>query len=212
MRRAAAVAALVCAALMVGCGTKSPDYQSIWTPSTTATTPMEAIPISQYLEREGVAGEAVAPGTLTDLTVSMPTPPGWSKRTNPKLPSTTEVIGKGGGKYPTAILTVFKLNGDFEAGELVKDSFADAALAPNFKQLDSSVADYHGFPSAMIQGSHDLEGQRVHSWYRMVVATGSPPGNQHYLVQLTIFALADQAAKQAADVETIINGFTVAAK
>jgi hypothetical protein len=211
MPRAAAAVVLMCAVLAVGCSTKTPDYQSIWSNSATSTTPVEAIPIAQYLERQGVTGEPVAPGSLTDLTVSIPTPPGWSKRTNPKLPPTTEAIGKG-DKYPTAILTVFKLNGDFDAAELVKDSFADAALAPNFKQLDSSVADFHGFPSAMIQGSHDLDDQRVHSWYRMVAATGSPPGKQHYLVQLTIITLAEKAEKQAGDVGIIINGFTVAAK
>jgi hypothetical protein len=211
MTRAAVFAVLACAALIAGCGSKTPDYQSIWTTSTTATTTKAPVPISQYLEKQGVTGQAVAPGALTDLTVTMPTPPGWSKRTNEKLPPTTEVIAKG-DKYPTAVLTVVKLNGDFDAAELVKDSFADAATAENFKQLDASVADFHGFPSTMIQGSHDLNGERVHSWYRMVVATGSPPAKAHYLVQLTIITLADQAEKQAADVETIINGFTVEAK
>ncbi len=153
----------------------------------------------------------MAPNSLTDLTVSIPTPKGWSKRKNPKLPPTTEVIGKG-DKYPTAILTVFKLNGNVDAAEVVKHGLADAELSQNFHRLDSSAADFHGFPSAMLQGSHDLDGQRVHSWFRLVVATGSPPASQRYLVQLSIITLADQAAAHAADVETIINGFTVAAK
>jgi hypothetical protein len=211
MVRAAVVAVLACVALACGCGSKTPDYQSIWSNSSTATKAKDPIPVSQYLEREGVSVKPVAPGATTGLTVSIPTPPGWSKRTNPKLPATTEVIGKG-NKYPTAILTVLQLDGNFDAAELVKDSFADTELAPNFKQLDASVADFHGFPSAMVQGSHDLDGQRVQSWFRLVAATASPPGEQHYLVQLTIITLADQAAKQAADVQAIINGFTVAAK
>ncbi|MGH3563830.1 MAG: LpqN/LpqT family lipoprotein [Mycobacterium sp.] len=212
--RAAAVVVLTCTALTAGCGSKTPDYQSIWTTSgtaTTATTTEAPIPIGQYLKDQGIVGEQVAPNSLTDLTVSIPTPPGWSKRKNPKLPADTQVIGKG-DKYPRAILTVFKVNGAFDAGELVKHGLADAELAPNFHKLDYSTADFHGFPSGMIQGSHDLDGQRVQSWFRMVIATGSPPDNQRYLVQLSIITPADQAAAQAADVETIINGFTVAAK
>jgi hypothetical protein len=46
----------------------------------------------------------------------------------------------------------------------------------------------------------------------MVIATGSAPAQQRYLVQLAVTSLADQAAPDAADVEAIIKGFTVAAK
>lgn len=216
MRGAAPVAALLAwAALSVGCSSpKTPDYQSIWSTSSTAATETSTevpVPVATYLEHNGVGAEQVAPATLTDLTVSIPTPPGWSKRDNPNLPAGTQVIGKG-ERYPSAILTVFKLTGDVNAAEIVKHGFADAELSRNFRRLDASTDDYRGFPSAMIQGSHDLNGQRVHTWFRMVVATGSPPDDQHYLVQLTIITLADQAAKEAADVEQIMNGFTVAAK
>ncbi|HEU4363054.1 MAG TPA: LpqN/LpqT family lipoprotein [Mycobacterium sp.] len=219
MRAPARVAALLaCTALTVGCGPKTPDYQAIWTTTSkpaSATTAEAPVPVAKYLEDSGVGVEQVAPGSLTDLTVSIPTPPGWSKRQDPNLPPGTQVIGQG-DKYPSAILTVFKLTGNVNAAEVVKHGLTDATLSRNFHRLDSSTADFHGFPSAMVQGSHDLGSQRVHTWFRMVVATGratgSPPAGQHYLVQLTIVTLADQAAKQAADVEAVINGFTVAAK
>ncbi|WP_163760477.1 LpqN/LpqT family lipoprotein [Mycobacterium botniense] len=203
-------------AWLVGCEPKTPDYQSIWTTTTTTasststgtTTP---VPFGQYLNNLGVAGEQVAPDTLTDLTVSMPTPPGWAKYSNPNVPPATEVIAKG-GPYPNAMLSVFKLRGDFDAADAVKHGFDDAELAENFKRLDASTADFRGFPSAMIQGSYDLGGKRLHSWSRIVIATGAPPASQRYLVQLTITSLADQAYAQASDVEAIIAGFTVAAK
>jgi hypothetical protein len=64
----------------------------------------------------------------------------------------------------------------------------------------------------MIEGSYGVSGNRLHTYNRMVIATGSAPAQQRYLVQLAVTSLADQAAPDAADVEAIIKGFTVAAK
>jgi len=210
---AAAIAALTMPA--VACGPKTPDYQSIWTTSSatnsTTTTTKKPVPLSQYLEGIGVAGKQVAPDALTDLTVSIPTPPGWSRNSNPKITPETVMISKD-GKYPTARLVVFKLTGDFDPAQVIKHGNDDAQLFENFKQLDASTADFNGFPSSMIQGSYDLDGTRLHSWNRIVVPTGPPPANQRYLVQLTITTLADQAVAQSNDVEAIIRGFVVAVK
>jgi hypothetical protein len=142
---------------LVGCGPKNPDYHSIWTTSTTTTSSETPVPFAQYLESSGVTGEQVAPDKLTDLTVSIPTPPGWEKVDKPNIPPTTEMIGKG-GNFPTAMLMVFKLNGDFDAADVVRHGNADATLSENFKLLDQSGADFHGFPSSMIEGSYDLKG------------------------------------------------------
>jgi Probable lipoprotein LpqN len=209
----AAVAVLALTVLPVGCGPKTPDYQSIWTRTTTTTpTTTEApVPFAQYLKDSGVSGEPVAPDKLTDLTVSIPTPPGWEKVDKPNIAPTTETIAKA-GKLPTAMLMVFKLDGDFDAADLVKHGNADATLADNFKLLDQSGANFHGFPSSMIEGSYDLNGQRLHTYNRIVIPTGSAPDRQRYLVQLAVTSLAEQAAPDAADIEAIIHGFTVAAK
>jgi hypothetical protein len=209
----AAVAVLALTVLPVGCGPKTPDYQSIWT-TTTTTTPTSTqapVPFAQYLKDSGVTGEPVPPDKLTDLTVSIPTPPGWKKVDKPNIAPTTEAIAKG-DNFPTAMLMVFKLYGDFDAAELVKHGNADATLADNFKQLDQSAADFHGFPSSMIEGSYDLGGQRLHTYFRIVIPTGSPPVHQRYLVQLAVTSLAVQAVPDAADIQAIIHGFTVAAK
>jgi hypothetical protein len=156
-----------------------------------------------------VAGEQVAPDTLTGLTVSIPTPSSWEKVDKPNSTPTTELIAKQ-GTYPTAMLMVFKLTGDFDAAEVIKHGYADAQRSQNFKQLDASTANFHGFPSAMIQGDYDLKGIRLRGFNRIVIATGPPPADQRYLVQLTITSLANQAVQEAADVEAIIAGFTVA--
>ncbi|MCV7125529.1 LpqN/LpqT family lipoprotein [Mycobacterium lacus] len=206
---------LVLIAPAVGCAPKAPDFQSIWTTSsTTSATPTmtaDPVPFAKYLESVGVAGVPVASNSLTDLTVSIPTPPGWAPYANPKIAPTAELISKG-DKYPAAMLTVFRLHGDFDAAEAIKHANADAQQLQSFTQLDASTADFNGFPSSMIQGSYDLNGARLHSWNRVVIATGSPPANQRYLVQLTITSLAREAVAQASDIEAIIRGFVVAPK
>ncbi len=204
-------------ATTVACGPKSPDFQSVLTTTTagaasTTTAPTgKPVPLSQYLESIGVQGQQVAPDALTDLTVSIPTPPGWSRYKNPKIAPQTVMLSKG-EKYPTARLVVFRLRGDFDPAQVIKHGNDDALLFENFKQLDASNADYGGFPSSMIQGSYDLEGTRLHSWNRIVLPTGSPPTKQRFLVQLTITSLANQAVAESNDIEAIIRGFVVAAK
>ena len=214
-RLGAVLAALAVSAMpMVGCGPKNPDYQSIWssTPSTTTPTSSEApVPFSQYLQSNGVSGQPVAPDQVTDLTVSIPTPPGWQKVDKENVPPTTELIAKGEG-FPNAMLIVFRLNGDVHPDDLAKHGNDDARLAENFKQLESSDAAFHGFPSSMTEGSYNLGDQRLHTINRMVIAHGSGEDADRYLVQLSVTSLADSAVADAVDVEAILHGFTVAAK
>ena len=211
--RFAATLALVAIAA-AGCGEKSPDYTSLLTNTTSAkptqtTTP---VPLSQYLESAGVVGQPVAPDKLTDLTVTMPSPKGWTQYSNPRFAPGTRVIAKG-DTYPTAMLMVFALSGgDFDAKKAIEHGNADAELSENFKQLNASTDDWHGFPSSMIEGSYDLNGKRMHSYNRVVIATGSPPANQRYLVQFTVTGYADKAQAEAPDMEAIIGGFNVAKK
>jgi Probable lipoprotein LpqN len=210
LRHCAATAALALA--VAGCGAEAPDYQSIWSTSATTTTPTSTeppVPIAAYLERAGVSGDPVAADKLTDVTVTIPTPPGWKPYANPNLAPGTRVIAKG-DTYPTAMLMVFKLTGNFNVDEAIKHGYADAELSQNFKRLNASTDNWKGFPSSMIEGSYDLNGRRMHSYNRIVIATGSPPANQRYLVQLTVTGYAEKAAEEAPDIESIIAGFTVA--
>jgi hypothetical protein len=211
-RLAAAVTITALTMAVAACGPKTPDYQSVWTTSstaTTATTTDKPVPLSQYLNSIGVSGQQVAPSSLTDLKVSMPTPPGWTPFTDPHITPETLILAKD-KKYPTARLVVFKLNGDFDPAQVIKHGNDDAQLFDNFQQLDASMANFNGFPSSMIQGSYNSDnGTRLHSWNRIVLPTGSGPAKQRYFVQLTITGLADQAAAQSADIDSIIHGFVV---
>jgi hypothetical protein len=197
----------------VACGPKVPDYQAVWTTSTTTTTSPTPtgppVPLSKYLEDNGVAGDAVKPSELTDLTVSIPIPPGWKERGDPNKKPKTLMISKG-DNYPAAILFVFRLRGDFDPAVAIKHANTD--LPEGFRQLDASTADFNGFPSSMVQGTYELKKARMRSWNRVVLPTGGPPDNSHYLVQLIITSLADQAVTESNDVEAIIRGFVVAKK
>ncbi|MDX1885005.1 LpqN/LpqT family lipoprotein [Mycolicibacterium sp. 120270] len=198
---------------MAGCGEKAADYTSVLTATTSAkptqtTTP---VPISQYLESAGVVGQPVAPDKLTDLTVTMPKPKGWEQYSNPRFAPGTRVIAKG-DTYPTAMLMVFQLTGgDFDPKKAIEHGNADAQLSQNFKELNSSLDDFKGFPSSMIEGSYDLNGRRMHSYNRVVLATGAPPANQRYLIQFTVTGYAEKAQAEAPDIEAIIAGFDVSA-
>jgi hypothetical protein len=207
----AAAAALVVLAAS-GCGTEPPDYQSIWSTSPTTTTPAsteEPVPVAAYLESVGVTGEPVPADKLTDLTVTFPTPPGWKPYVNTNLSPGTRMIAKG-DTYPTAMLMVFKLNGDFNVDEVIKHGDDDAELSQNFKRLNASADNFKGFPSSMVEGSYDLNGARMHTYNRIVIATGAPPAGQRYLVQFTVTGYAEKAVEEAPDIEAIIKGFNVA--
>ncbi len=210
LRVGAAGAALVVA--ISGCGAEAPDYQSILSTTTTTTTSANAeppVPISAYLEQLGVNGELIAPDKLTDLTVTMPAPPGWQPYANPNLAPGTRAIAKG-DTYPMAMLLVFRLTGDFDVNEAIKHGYADAEASENFKRLNASTDNWKGFPSSMIEGSYDLNGRRMHSYNRIVIPTGAPPANARYLIQFTVTGYAEKAAEEAPDIEAIIGGFNVA--
>jgi hypothetical protein len=168
-------------------------------------------PFSQYLESNGISGSPISPDQLTDIIVSLPIPQGWQRVNRANIPQTTELIAKA-DSFPNAMLIVFKLAGVFDAKELVKHGNDDARLAQNFRQLETSDADFHGFPSSMVEGSYNLGDQRLHTINRIVIAHGSGEDADRYLIQLAVTSLADKAVADAVDVEAILHGFTVAAK
>ncbi len=210
----ARAAVLSVALVVTACGNSTPDYSSVYTTptsSSTATTSTTPTPIAQYLDSVGVTGEQVPLDKLTDLTVTLPRLPGWTRYSNSNFSPGTEVIAKN-NTYPTAMVMVFRLNGNFDVREALKHASADAEISQNFKKLNSSDADFDGFPSSMIEGSYDLNGKRLHTYNRVVIPVTPAPRFQRYLVQFTVTTLADQAAPQSGDVEAVIKGFAVAVK
>jgi hypothetical protein len=212
-------AAVIAAALMLaGCGAKTPDYQSIWSSSTTAapssapTSTEKPVPFSEFLERVGVTGEPLAPDKLPGVTVTLPRPKGWQQYSDPSSKPGTIVIARN-NTFPTAILLAFKLHGNFDVADAIKNANADAVLSKNFTKLNESFADFDGFPSAMIEGSYDNStGERLHTYNRVVIPVTRAPAFDRYLIQLTVTSRADQAVVDADDIQAIIDGFHVTLK
>ena len=213
----ARVAVLSLALVLTACGSDPPDYSSLWTsPSTTATTTTAASdkpqPIAEYLYGLGVTGEQVPLDKLTDITVTLPKPPGWTKYANPNFSPGTTMIAKN-NTYPTAMVVVVRLTGNFDVAEALKHASVDAEMNKSFTKLNSSADTFDGFPSAMIEGSYDgADGRRLHTYNRVVIPVTPAPKFQRYLVQFTVTTLADQAAVQSDDIEAVIKGFSVTVK
>ena len=128
----------------------------------------------------------------------MPKPKGWEQYSNPKFAPGTRVIAKG-DTYPTAMLIVFKLSGgDFDTKKAIEHGNADAELSENFKQLNASLDDFKGFPSSMIEGSYDLNGKRMHSYNRIVIATGAAAGQPALLAPVTMTVRPENEGRSAA--------------
>lgn len=201
---------LIAAVTATACGPRTADYTTLLpsssTPTTISTTPT---PIAQYLSSVGVTGQQIPLDKLTDLTVTLPRPPGWTKYSNPNLSPGTEAIAKN-NTYPTAMVMVFKLAGNFDLPAAMAHANDDAALAKDFVRLNFSTDDFDGFPSSMIEGSYEHLGTRLHTYNRVVIPVTS--NFERYLVQFTVTTLAEQAAEQAPDVQKVIEGFSVAVK
>lgn len=211
-----AIAVLTAAGGTAGCGARTADYSSFVTSSATSTdiadsASTEPTPIAAYLASAGVTGQQVPINTLTGIRVTLPRPSGWTTYDNPNFSPGTEAIAKN-NNYPTALLMVFKLDGKFDVSAALEHADDSAELSENFTRLNSSREDFKGFPSSMIEGSYDLNGTRVHTYSRVVIADTPAPESTRYLIQLTVTTLANQAAAQAPDVGQIINGFDVAVK
>ena len=218
MRKAAAAVAAIAALCAAGCGAHTADYSSIWTTPTSPTaSDTEAapstrpVPVAEYLSSVGVTGQQVPLDELTDLTVTLPRPPGWTKYSNPNFSPGTEAIAKN-DTYPTAMVLVFKLSGNFDIPAALQHADDDAEMSKDFKRLNYSNDDFNGFPSAMIEGSYDHSGTRLHTYNRIVIPATPAPEFQRYLVQFTVTTLANEAAAAAPEVEQVIKGFSVAVK
>ena len=203
---------MVVAAATTACGARTADYTSLLPSSPTSTSPTSSTkptPIAQYLDSVGVSGEQIPLDKLTNLTVTLPRPPGWTKYANSNFSPGTEAIAKN-DNYPTAMVMVFKLKGSFDVPAAMAHANDDAELAKGFTRLNYSSDDFDGFPSSMIEGSYEHLGTRLHTYNRVVIPVTS--NFERYLVQLTVTTLAEQAASAAPDVQKVIEGFTVSVK
>ena len=201
------------AAAGTACGAQTADYSSVWTTSANSTSATAVsttpTPIAQYLAGVGVTGQQIPLDKVTDLTVTLPRPAGWTKYSNPNFSPGTEAVAKN-NTYPTAMVMVFKLDGNFDIPAALEHADDDAELSKNFTRLNYSNDDFKGFPSSMIEGSYEHSGTRLHTYNRIVFPVTSR--FDRFLVQFTVTTLAEQAAAAAPDVQKVIEGFSVAVK
>jgi len=218
MRRPVRACRIIAAALAVvaagtACGAHTADYSSVWTTSANSTSATAVsttpTPIAQYLAGVGVTGQQIPLDKVTDLTVTLPRPAGWTKYSNPNFSPGTEAVAKN-NTYPTAMVMVFKLDGNFDIPAALEHADDDAELSKNFTRLNYSNDDFKGFPSSMIEGSYEHSGTRLHTYNRIVFPVTSK--FDRFLVQFTVTTLAEQAAAAAPDVQKVIEGFSVAVK
>ena len=218
MRRPVRACRIIAAALAVvaagtACGAHTADYSSVWTTSANSTSATAVsttpTPIAQYLAGVGVTGQQIPLDKVTDLTVTLPRPAGWTTYSNPNFSPGTEAIAKN-NTYPTAMVMVFKLDGNFDIPAALEHADDDAELSKNFTRLNYSNDDFKGFPSSMIEGSYEHSGTRLHTYNRIVFPVTSR--FDRFLVQFTVTTLAEQAAAAAPDVQKVIEGFSVAVK
>ena len=207
------IGALAVAAAGTACGAQTADYSSVWTTSANSTSATAVsttpTPIAQYLAGVGVTGQQIPLDKVTDLTVTLPRPAGWTKYSNPNFSPGTEAVAKN-NTYPTAMVMVFKLDGNFDIPAALEHADDDAELSKNFTRLNYSNDDFKGFPSSMIEGSYEHSGTRLHTYNRIVFPVTSK--FDRFLVQFTVTTLAEQAAAAAPDVQKVIEGFSVAVK
>ncbi|HEY7052218.1 MAG TPA: LpqN/LpqT family lipoprotein [Mycobacterium sp.] len=192
-------------ALVVGCATKPIDYRSVWSSSASSAAPTSSAapdPLSQALKDVNAA--PMNQQNLKDLVVSIPHPEGWVTVTDQQQPDAFEIIRKTdvSAYQPTAMLLVYKLTGGkFDPNEAIKHVY---------DVQGAKIEQFHGMPSATVQASYtDSSGQPIHDYHRTVIATGPPPANQRYLVQLSISTSKDQMQPLTPDIDKIINGFTI---
>ena len=127
MKARSAAVFLALAMTVAACGSKPPDYSSVWsTPATTSAqapttsaAPDKPQPIMEFLYGHQVAGEQVPVDKLTDITVTLQPPPGWIKPAKTNFAPGTEVIAKE-GTDSMATVVVLKLSGNFDVGEALK--------------------------------------------------------------------------------------------
>jgi Probable lipoprotein LpqN len=202
------VLAIALLALVAGCSTEPTDYRAIWSSSSSPPTTTQApLSLSQFLQDKGIEGAPMTPQTLTELTVSIPHPPGWAVVTDPNEKAAFEILRKTAVTtfQSTALLMVFKLTGGpFDVNDALKHAY----------DMPGTIQEpFNGMPSARIEATYyTANGEKVHRYNRIVFATARPPANQRYLVQFSVTTSAEPAAEQDPDVLTIIKGFTVAVR
>ncbi|MCZ8380266.1 LpqN/LpqT family lipoprotein [Mycobacterium sp. CPCC 205372] len=199
-------------AALPGAAPVAPIAQAV-APAVPAITPATSGTLREFFTAKNVKLEPQVANGFTALNIVLPMPAGWSQVPDPNVPDAFAVIAdrNSGDLYtPNAQVVVYKLIGDFDPKEAISHGLVDSQQLPGWRSINASLAEFNGFPSALIEGSYRSTEQMLNTSRRHVLAAS---GQDRYLVSLTVTAGAgNQGAPTAADAtDAIVTGFRVAA-
>jgi hypothetical protein len=189
-------------------------------PAPAAVTPVAPTPpptaaasgtLREYLQSKGVKLEAQKPEGFNALDITLPVPARWTQVPDPNVPDAFAVIADryGNSIYTSnAQVVVYKLVGNVDPKETITHGYVDSQKLPAWQPTNASMADFGGFPSAIVEGTYRDGDMMLNTARRHVIATS---GREKYLVSLSVTTDRAQAVADAPATDAIINGFRVVA-
>ncbi|MBY0443306.1 MAG: LpqN/LpqT family lipoprotein [Mycobacteriaceae bacterium] len=165
--------------------------------------------LRDYLQAKGVKLTPQRVQDLTGLSVTLPMPARWTPVPDPNVPDAFAVIADrtGGSLYTSnAQVVVYKLTGSVDPREAITHGYIDSQQLPSWQTTNSSLADFGGFPSSIIEGTYSQDGMVLNTSRRHVIATS---GSDKYLVSLAVTTALAQAVADGPATNAIVNGFRV---
>ncbi len=189
-------------------------------PAPAAVTPVAPTPpptaaasgtLREYLQSKGVKLEAQKPEGFKALDITLPLPTRWTQVPDPNVPDAFAVIADryGNSIYTSnAQVVVYKLVGNFDPKEAITHGYVDSQKLPAWQPTNASMADFGGFPSAIVEGTYRDGDMMLNTARRHVIATS---GREKYLVSLSVTTDRAQAIADAPATDGIVSGFRVVA-
>jgi hypothetical protein len=181
------------------------------TPTAAPSTvvPARSGTLRDYFAEKEVRLEPQQAEGFTALDITLPVPQGWTQVPDPNVPDAFAVIANrnSGALYtPNAQVVVYRLIGDFDAGEAIAHGYVDSLKQPAWRTSNASLANFGGFPSSVIAGIYRQNDMTLNTWQRHVIASA---GGESYLVSTTVTTGARESAASARATSAIVNGFRV---
>ncbi len=178
-------------------------------PAVPTLVPATSGTLHEFFAEKGVTLEPQDPRVFEALHITLPMPPGWTQVPDPNVPDAFVVIADraSGGLYTSnAQVVIYRLVGDFDPKEAITHGFVDSQQLPAWRSTDASLADFGGFPSALIEGTYTENELPLNTSRRHVIAHA---GADRYLVSFAVTTAVSQAVASADATDAIVNGFRV---
>lgn len=178
-------------------------------PAQPARVPATSGTLRDYLKGHDVELQPQKPAGFTAFDITLPLPPGWTQVPDPNVIDAFVVTANRNGNSiytSNAQLVVYRLVGEFDPNEAITHGLIDSQQLPAWQTTKSSLADFGGFPSSLIEGTYLQNNMTLNTSRRHVIATSGP---DRYLVSLAVTTDAAQAVADAPATDVIVRGFRV---